>query len=72
MADMVMQAEKPDEIRFSLAITMSLKEWRLLRGQLQGESHPAWTIRRQIAEAVTRAETAWWRISEPETTAAKE
>ena len=65
MAGMMMQAEKPDEIEFKLTITLPLKEWRLLSNQLQGESHPAWTIRRQISEAVLKAER-WWNVYEPE------
>lgn len=50
---------KPDDIKFTLHITMTLKEWKSLSSQMSDKNpmaSPTWDIRRLIEEMVDQAD----------------
>jgi len=57
--DMRLTAPNPDEIDFMLEITMTLGEWRKLKGQLP-ESWPAHKIGFKIGDMVSQAEKRYY------------
>ena len=40
----------PDEMKFRISITMTLREWNEFRGQLDKETWPSWDIAAKIRE----------------------
>lgn len=51
MVKIGMHCSQPDEIPVTLVITMTLGEWKRLRGQLSSGAHPGW----KISDAISRA-----------------
>jgi len=49
------KAINPDEIEMELTISMSLKDWVELRGQVAKQGHPAWKLIMVITEMVAYA-----------------
>lgn len=49
------QIEKPDEVKFTVKITMSIKDWKTLRAQLH-DAYPAWKLTSAIDKMITQAE----------------
>jgi hypothetical protein len=47
--------EKPEDIDLTLTVTMSLREWRVLKDQMTSD-HPSWKLRGLIGDAVRKAE----------------
>lgn len=51
------KATNPDDMAFTLTVTMSLKEWKKLSEQIPGGQSPGWELRRDIARMVEHATT---------------
>lgn len=58
-------AEKPDEIEFTLKITMTAKEWETLRDQLS-DKHPSWKLTSAINSLLADARKIFWHDDNPE------
>lgn len=50
----IMKAAKPEDIEFTLLLTMTLKEWEVLSAQL-GDKYPAWKIGAAISDMQMQA-----------------
>jgi hypothetical protein len=46
---------KPDEIEFTLQVTMSLEKWKSLRDAI-GEKWPGWEFRSKITDMILAAQ----------------
>ena len=59
-----LKCEKPEDIEYTLTITMPAKEWEKLRDQLQDRqqvnSYPAWTLVRIIDDMLAQARKIYW------------
>lgn len=64
-----LKVEKPDEIEYTLTITMKAGEWGRLRDQLDASnlstSYPAYAMRRQIDDLLAQARKIYWPKDEP-------
>lgn len=49
-----MKVEKPEELVMTLTLTMSMKEWEDLRGQL-GQGYPTWRLTSAINNMLSAA-----------------
>lgn len=49
---------KPDEIEFTLVVTMSLKHWKELRDAIK-EQWPGWDFRSKITDMILLADKAF-------------
>lgn len=49
-----LEATDPDSIEFTLSLTMSLKQWRELQGQLSS-SYPSWKLSAMITKMIALA-----------------
>lgn len=58
-----LQATRPEEIEFSLTVTMSLKDWRTVQGQLS-KAWPSWELSSAITQMVTEAERRFYPRAE--------
>jgi hypothetical protein len=59
-----LKCEKPNEIVYTLTITMKAEEWEALREQLDAspkkQSCPAYTLRRHIDDLLGQARKIYW------------
>jgi len=62
---MKFKASNPDAISMTLEITMSLKDWKALRQQLEVNEHPSWALAGQIRDLVTHAEKHFYSEEKP-------
>ena len=53
------QSTNPDEIEFSLTVTMPLKEWKEVRRHLQG-AWPSWELGQAIADMIITANSTFF------------
>jgi hypothetical protein len=64
-----LKVERPDDIQFTLTITMKASEWGKLRDQLEasslGQSYPSLTLKRIITDLLTQARTSYWPTKPP-------
>jgi len=71
MITSTMTASKPEEIQFTMRITMSLAEWSLLRGQLETTKQdwlpPVSDLKAQIIGLELKAQQAFFPAPEKET-----
>jgi hypothetical protein len=51
-------ATDPNEISFSLTVTMPLKKWRELKAQLT-DKYPSWELSRAITDMVFQAQKSF-------------
>jgi hypothetical protein len=51
-----LKVENPDGIELTLTMTMTLGQWKELRGQLAGK-WPAWDLGNAIREMIQKADT---------------
>lgn len=54
-AQMQFKTSNPDGVMFTLNITMSLADWKLLKEQLSGGSFPAWDLGVKINSMIQAA-----------------
>jgi hypothetical protein len=52
----VFNVENPDDVEFTLTITMPLGEWKRLKDQL-ANSYPAWKLGHAISDMIRQADT---------------
>lgn len=52
-----------DNLDVELTITMSVRDWRSLKGQLM-DSHPSWKLSSQISEVISKLETIAYKREE--------
>jgi hypothetical protein len=52
-------ANKPEDIEFSLTLTMKLKDWLQLREQLSSD-YPSWRVGSEISDMVMQAKTVFF------------
>lgn len=59
-----LKCEKPEEIEYTMTITMSAKEWEKLAGQLRdskgGYAYPATNLVRSIYDLLGQARKIYW------------
>lgn len=58
----VLYTTKPDEIEFTLKVTMTLKHWKELRDAID-DKWPGWDFKRQITEMIWAADKTF--VPEP-------
>jgi hypothetical protein len=54
-----LQTTNPDEIEFTLTLTMPLRDWRRLQGQLQTD-FPSWQLSAEITGMVIQAQKVFY------------
>lgn len=54
-----MRVENPDDVEFTLSLTMSLRNWKRLRDHLTGEAWPMWEVGSKITGVVNLIEKRW-------------
>lgn len=52
-------AESPDELNFTMKITMKAKEWNELLDQLNN-SYPSWKLSSAITDLLSQARKVFW------------
>ena len=61
-----MKVEKPDDIEYTLTITMKASDWGKLRDQLDAsnlsQSYPAYTMRAQVNDLLAQARKVYWPL----------
>ena len=57
--DIRLKCEKPEEIVYTMTITMKAKEWEELRDQLCN-SWPSWQLSNQINDLLAQAKKVYW------------
>jgi hypothetical protein len=59
-----LKCEKPDDIEFTMTITMKASDWSRLRDQLDSgkmsNGYPAWTLVREINDLLGQARKIYW------------
>ena len=64
-----LKCEKPDDIEFTVTITMTAKEWEKLRDQLDTmekvASYPSNRLVYQITDLLAQARKIYWANEEP-------
>lgn len=60
----VLKTTNPDEIEFTLTVTMSLKDWKELREAVDGKTWPASRLHEQISDMVIHATKHFWPAEE--------
>lgn len=59
-----LKCENPEGIDFTMTITMSAKDWELLRDQLDkssiGSSYPSWQMKSAINDVLAQARKIYW------------
>ena len=62
-----LKCENPDEIEFTLSITMTAKGWEKLREQLDKSelrnSHPSWELIAKINDLLAQARKVYWAVA---------
>lgn len=59
MSKMTFQCKNPDEIDYTMKITMPMSQWRDLKAQL-GNDYPAWGLSSKITDLIIEAETLFY------------
>jgi hypothetical protein len=49
------KATNPNEVDFTMSVTMPLGDWRKLAAQLESNAHPSWVLSRDIRNLVSKA-----------------
>lgn len=66
-----MKVERPDDIEYTLTITMKAGDWEKLREQLEasnlGQSHPSWSLKHEITDLLAQARKVYWPRAEATT-----
>jgi len=57
--DCRLKCEKPEEIVYTMTISMKAKDWEALRDQLKG-AWPAWDLSRNIDDLLAQARKVYW------------
>ena len=58
-----LKVEKPDDIDFTLTITMKASEWEALRDQLS-DKWPSWKLTSAITSLLADARKVYWHSDE--------
>lgn len=61
-----MRVENPEDVEFTLSLTMSLQNWKRLRDHLAGEGWPMWEVGSRITGVVNLIEKRW-EVAQQET-----
>lgn len=71
-----LKVEKPDDVEFTLTITMKASDWGKLRDQLDASSlstsYPSYAMRRQIDDLLAQARKIYWPLVDEEGHTAEE
>jgi hypothetical protein len=59
------QIRNPDDIEAAVTITMTIKQWRVLRGQLS-QDWPSWKFGSVISDTIRQAEQSFYASDSPE------
>ena len=51
--------DNPDNLEATVAITMTLRDWKRLRDQLKDTAYPAWRVDAMLRELVEKAEASF-------------
>lgn len=54
-----LKVTKPDEIVFTLELTMTLREWKKIKAQLATE-WPSWELGDEISNMIRQANAKFW------------
>ena len=58
-----LKCENPDDIEFTMTITMSAEEWERLRDQLV-TAYPSWRLSGAISDLLGQARKIFWTTDE--------
>lgn len=61
----VFEIRNPDAVEASVTVTMTIKQWRELRGQM-GNAWPSWDFARVIGDVIRKAEQQFYAIAPDE------
>jgi len=59
----IASVSNPDDIEFTMRLTMNLKKWKELREQLQ-DSCPSWELSMKISDIIHQAEESFFTVEE--------
>ena len=66
MFEHTFHSASPDKIEYTVKVTMTLKDWRLVKGDLSGSTYPSRLIIERLDDMIRQAEKTFFSLEDVE------